>query len=161
MSLGHLAATRLVTSKTEKRPIDRLFEKIEADGIESLTESERWMFALTWLGFETNGGGLHQFFFNDAGKFTADALLGLEIIGAAKTAEVLRRAIALFPNGNVPTDQTERRRVLNRLPEDVQWKVLGEDLTREFWAASDGEEWARRAADYVASHRELFPALYP
>jgi hypothetical protein len=146
--------------QNQERPIDLLYEKIEAGGLDSLTQSERWMFALTWLGLETNGGGLHQFFFNDAGKFAADALLGLETIGAAKTADVLRRAIALFPDGHVPTDQTKRRRVLNRLPEDIQWKVLGEDLTREFWAACADEEWARRAADYVASHRDLFPALH-
>jgi hypothetical protein len=146
-------------SDSKKRPIDSLFQRIEEGGIEALTDSERWLFALTWLGLETNGGGLHQFFFNDAGKFAVDAVFGLEAIGASKSADVLRRAVALFPQGHVPTDQTERRRVLNRLPEDIQWKVLGEDLTREFWAASAGEEWARRAADYVASHRELFPAL--
>ncbi len=146
--------------QNQKRPIDRLYEKIETGGLQSLTESERWMFALTWLCIETNGGGLHQFFFNDAGKFAADALLGLDTIGASKSADVLRRAIALFPRGYVPTDQTERRRVLNRLPEDVQWKCLGEDLTREFWAASADEELARRVADYVASHRDLFPTLH-
>lgn len=146
-------------SNYEKRPIDLLYEKIEVGGLESLTESERWFFALTWLGLETNSGGLHQFFFNDAGKFAADAVLGLTTIGASKSADVLRRAIALFPRGYVPTDQAERRHVLNRLPENVQWKVLGEELTREFWAATDGEEWARRAWDYVTSHKELFPAL--
>lgn len=147
--------------ENQKRPIDLLYEKIEAGGLESLTQSERWMFALTWLCIETNGGGLHQFFFNDAGKFAADAVLGLDTIGASKSADVLRRAIALFPRGHVPTDQTKRRRVLNRLPDDVQWRHLGEDLTREFWAASAEEELARRVADYVASHRELFPALHP
>lgn len=144
---------------SDKRPIDCLFQKIEDGGIEALTQSERWMFALTWLGIETNSGGLHQFFFNDAGKFVADAVLGLDTIGASRSADVLRRAIALFPGGDVPLDQTERRRVLNRLPEDVQWKRLGEDLTREFWAASADEELARRVQDYVASHREQFPAL--
>lgn len=147
-------------SDSEKRPIDLLYEKIEAGGLESLTESERWLFALTWLGLETNSGGLHQFFFNDAGKFAADAVLGLDTIGASKSADVLRRAIGLFPRGHVPTDQTERRRVLNRLPENVQWKALGEELTREFWAACAEDQWAQRASDYVASHRDLFPALH-
>ncbi len=146
-------------SRSEKRPIDCLFQRIEEGGIEALTESERWMFALTWLGIEANNGGLHQFFFNGAGEFAADAVLGLDTIGASKSADVLRRAIALFPRGHVPVDQTERRRVLNRLPEDVQWKRLGEDLTRQFWAASAGEELARRVEEYVASRRELFPAL--
>jgi hypothetical protein len=143
----------------EKRPIDLFYEKIEAGGLESLTSAERWLFALTWLGLETNSGGLHQFFFNDAGKFAADALLGLEAIGALKSAEVLRRAIALFPGGHVPVDETERRRVLNKLPQDVQWKRLGEDLTREFWAACEDDQWAQLASDYIASHRELFPVL--
>ena len=144
--------------QTEKRPVDRLYEKIEAGGLAALTPSERWMFALTWLCIETNGGGLHQFFFNDPGKFAADAVVGLDTIGASRSADVLRRAVALFPREHVPADQTERRRVLNGLPEDVQWERLGE-LTQEFWDA--GEELARRVEDYVASHRELFPALHP
>src|SRR5688572_16593647 len=144
-------------SQTEKRPIDLLFERIEAGGIESLTESERWMFALTWLCLETNGGGLHQFFFNDAGKFSVDALRGLRTIGANKSADILSRAMALFPDGHVPTDQTERRRVLNRLPEDVQCDRLGE-LTTEFY--DTGEALALLVEDFVASHRELFPALH-
>ena len=67
------------------------------------------------------------------------------------------RAIALFPDGHVPTDQTERRRVLNRLPEDVQWDRLGE-LTTEFY--DTGEALALLVEDFVASHRELFPALH-
>jgi hypothetical protein len=45
----------------------------------------------------------------------------------------------------------QRRRVSNRMPEDVQWKRLGEDLTREFWAASADEELAQRVEDYVAT----------
>jgi hypothetical protein len=146
-------------TQSDKRPIDYLFQRIEEGGIEALTASERWMFALTWLGIETNSGGLHQFFFNDAGKFAADAVVGLDTIGASKSADVLRKAVALFPRGHVPVDQTERRQVLNRLPEDVQWKRLGADLTHEFWAASREEELARRVADYVAAHTELFPAL--
>lgn len=144
-------------SQTKKRPIDMLYERIESGGMESLTESERWMFALTWLCIETNGGGLHQFFFNDAGKFAADAFLGLRTIGASKSADILGRATALFSGGHVPTDQSERRYVLNRLPEDIQWERLGE-LTTQFYNA--GEVLARRVEDYIGSHRDLFPALH-
>ena len=143
---------------TEKRPIDLLYERIEAGGLEALTPSERWMFSLTWLCIETNGGGLHQFFFNDAGKFAADAVVGLDTIGASKSADVLRRAIALFPRGHVPTDQTERRVVMGELPEEIEWDRLSE-LTQEFWKAN--EPLAQLVEDYVASHRELFPALHP
>ncbi len=79
---GSLAASH-VMPPTEKRPIDRLCEKIEAGGLEALTPSERWMFSLTWLCIETNGGGLHQFFFNDAGKFATDAVIGLDTTGGS------------------------------------------------------------------------------
>jgi hypothetical protein len=142
----------------QKSPIQLLADKIEAGGLEALTPSERWMYALTWLCIETNGGGLHQFFFNSAGQFAADAVLGLDTVSASKSANILRQAIALFPRGHVPTDLEDRRLVMDELPEDVEWDRLSE-LTQEFWKAN--ENLAQLVEVYVASHRDLFPALQP
>ena len=143
-------------SESKDRPIDLLYRQIEAGGIESLTQAERRCFAMTWLYLEANNGGLHQFFFNDAGQFATDALEGLEMVGAAQTADILRRAIGLFPHGCVPTDQLERRSVLCDLPDEIQWERMGA-LTDEFY--QDKEDVAQLTKSFIAANPESFPAL--
>ena len=140
-------------SNTKSR-MDRIFERIESHGFESLTLSERASFGLTWLYIETNNGGLDQFFFNDAGKLAPDALRGLEMVGAPMTASILRRAMAVFPDGVVPPDQGQRRKFLcdSLTPEQEQ---LLDDLTNEFFQSS--EPVAELLDTYVQEHPEEFP----
>src|SRR4051794_1936183 len=66
--------------------MDRLHDRIKTHGIGSLTDAERQMLAVHWLFVEGYNGGLHQFFFNDAGQFAEAALNGLQAVGARKTA---------------------------------------------------------------------------
>lgn len=143
-----------MTESKPKSRLDRFYERIESQGFESLTLSERASFGLTWLYMETNNGGLHQFFFNDAGKLAPDALRGLEMVGAPKTADILRRAMSIFPDSRVPVDILERRELLCGLPEELQWDCLGE-LTTEFFQSS--EPVAELLDAYVQKHPEEFP----
>ena len=140
-------------TKPERR-IDRLNERIESHGFESLTLSERASFGLTWLFMETNNGGLHQFFFNDAGKLAPDALRGLEMVGAPATASILRRAMCVFPDGVVPAEQAVRREFLcdALTPEEEQ---LLSDLTTEFFQSR--EPVADLLTAYVEQHPQEFP----
>jgi Domain of unknown function (DUF4375) len=134
--------------------MDRAFEKIASTGLDSLTSSERFAFALYWLYLETNNGGLHQFFFNDAGKLAQDALRGLETLGASDTAGILRRAMSVFPEGNVPIDQRERREYLCEVLSPAQEKSL-DDLSTEFLKSL--EPVADLLAKYIERHPEEFP----
>lgn len=104
--------------------IDKLFAKIERAGLSSLTKPERFYFGIFWLFREVNNGGFHTFFFNDADQFALDAMAGLEKIGAHKTADILCRAINVFPQGNFPIDQEARRSLLASLPDERQWDLL-------------------------------------
>ncbi len=149
--LAHFA--RMIEPKPERR-IDRIYGRIESHGFESLTLSERASFGLTWLYMETNNGGLHQFFFNDAGKLAPDALRGLEMVGAPETASILRRAMSVFPDGVVPLDQEQRREFLCDALTPVQEQVL-RDLTTEFLQSS--EPVAELLDAYVQKHPEEFP----
>jgi hypothetical protein len=137
-----------------KRRIDRLYERIKSHGFDSLTPGERASFALTWLFMETNNGGLHQFFFNDAGRLAADALRGLEMVGAPATAGILRRAMAVFPNGVVPPEQADRRWFLREVLTPEQEKLL-DDLTNEF--LDSPEPVADLLSAYVDGHPDEFP----
>ena len=143
-----------MTESKPKHRIDRLYERIESDGFESLTPSERACFGLTWLYLETNNGGLDQFFFNDAGKLAPDALRGLEMVGAPITADILRRAMSVFPNGVVPPEQAARREFLCEVLTPEQEQYL-DDLTTEFY--KDTEPVAELFEKYVAQHPEEFP----
>jgi len=136
------------------RRFDRILDQIESHGFESLTLSERASFGLTWLYRETNNGGLHQFFFNDAGKLASDALRGLEMVGAPKTAGILRRAMSVFPDSVVPADQTERRVFLCDVLTPEQEELLSR-LTTEFFQCH--EQVADLLDAYVAQHSDEFP----
>jgi hypothetical protein len=138
----------------KKRLIDRLYERIESHGYDSLTSSERAAFALTSLYLETNNGGLHQFFFNDAGKLAPDALRGLEMVSASGTASILRRAMSVFPDGVVPADQEQRREFLCESLTEEQEAPLS-DLTTEFFQSR--KPVADMLTAYVERHPEEFP----
>lgn len=145
-------------SDSKKSVIDRLYECIEADGYDSLAEDEKSMFALYWLFMEGNNGGLHQFFFNDSGKFAHQALKGLEVVGAAQTADILRRAVAAFPNGQIPDDLEERRTLLDELEEaDEDFVQRFRELNSEFFKCQ--EDVAEMLNAYRSGHPELFPCL--
>jgi len=138
----------------QKSRMDRLFDRIESHGFESLTRSEQSAFALQWLYTETNNGGLDQFFFNDSGKLAADALHGLEFLGAQNTAAILRQAMSIFPGSIIPTDQTKRREFLcDSLTLDQ--KQLLDGLTTKFFQSS--EPVADLLTAYIKKHPEEFP----
>lgn len=61
---------------------------------------------------EVNNGGFDQFFFNSAGDDAAKTIEALEVIGAYKTATIVRRACAKFPGGMPPADRDARQGLL-------------------------------------------------
>lgn len=145
---------RGMNESEKKSRLDRLYDKIESHGFDSLTPSEQSAFALRWFYLETNNGGLHQFFFNDAGRFAVDALRGLEFLGAQSTAEILRRAMSVFPGGAVPSDMEQRRDFLIDSMTPKQEKLLN-DLTTEFLRSS--EPVADLLTAYIERHPDQFP----
>ncbi len=143
-----------MTESKPTRHIDRIYERIDSKGLESLTISERASFGLYWFFLETNNGGLDQFFFNDSGQLAVDALHGLEMVGATATASILRRAMAVFPDGIVPASQAHRRKFMCDLLTSEQEQLL-DDLTNEFYDSP--EPVADLLEAYIAQHPEEFP----
>jgi hypothetical protein len=88
-----------------------------------------------WLDREVENGGFHQFFNNSPGDKTAETIAALEEIGATKTADILRRAAAMFPAGAPPQDRDERLTVLWRQFPDPK---TFDPLNDEFYAYPDG-----------------------
>ena len=135
---------------------DRINETIARGGLEALTLSERSAISLTWLFMETNCGGFDQFFSNDSGRLATDALRGLEMVGAQNSAEILSAAMAIFPDGVVPIDRSERIDFLCDSISEEQERLLS-DLTRQFFQSPD--KVATLVDAYVLAHPEEFPSL--
>ena len=83
---------------------------------------------------EVNNGGFHQYFYNSAGDKTAETIQALEIIGALKMANIVRRAGEKFPSGVPPKNRFERQDLL--LEADPQATTF-RDLDEEFYDYPD------------------------
>jgi hypothetical protein len=78
---------------------------------------------------EVNNGGFHQFFFNNAGDNTEETIQALEAIGAARMADIVRRAAAMFPGGMPPKDRFLRQDVLlENFPRAEAFKSLDDEF---------------------------------
>ena len=83
------------------------------DEIEKLNEYEKTFFLTQTLEAEINNGGFSQFFFNSGGNFTYETVDAFEAIGAVKTAEICRKAIASFGK-KIPKDRNKRMDFLDK-----------------------------------------------
>lgn len=94
---------------------------------------------------EVTNGGLHQFFFNEAGDRAAASVSALREIGARAAASIVAEACSRFPSGAPDSDRATRQRQLETLAPDAF-----EDLDRRFAKYPDrvvellADYWNRR-----------------
>ncbi len=129
-----------------------VFPRWDRDGYEALTQPERVAYCVDALEREVNNGGFQQFFANSSGDTASDTLAALEALGAAGAADLVRRAIAVFPNAQPPVDREQRLDLLEQLPGEAA----------DTWSQLDGE-FCRYPDDlpallrqYVGQHRTGF-----
>ncbi|MCX2740256.1 DMP19 family protein [Pontibacter anaerobius] len=90
MDDAHLAVIELDT---------RVYELSEyGDDLSKLTEPQKVLLFVENVEREVNNGGFNQFFWNSSGDYAHESLAALEVIGAKKTADIIRRAIAQCPS---------------------------------------------------------------
>ena len=129
---------------------DNVCEKCEyGEAIEKLNEHERVFYVTQILEQEVNNGGFSQFFFNSSGDFSNEIVDAFTKIGAFKTAEICKKALAVF-NGNVPTDRDAREELLDSLECD---DVLSE-CDDDFYEYEDNLEELNYT--YIMEHRSSF-----
>lgn len=100
-----------------------------------MSQQELGFLAVRQLEAEVNNGGFDQYFFNSAGSYASDALWGLHAIGAGVSASILERAMAQFPDGQVPDLRSDRHRVMEDLPESTG--AVWDGLDQEFYASRE------------------------
>lgn len=110
---------------------------------------EREIDAIQILEGQVSNGGLHQYFFNSTGDQARDALKGLERVGAVKMADLLRRAMAVFPKGTPSPKREVRWKQMEKLGEKGEdlWHRLGSELS------DYPDDLPTLIASYVRSHR--------
>ena len=89
---------------------------------------------VTELEDEVNNGGFHQYFNNSSGDHAVETVLALHAIGARAMANIMKRAMARFPEDGPPKDREARV--------DILWEVFPgthefDDLDNEFFAYPD------------------------
>lgn len=105
------------------------------ENIDILTDQQKNFFFNQELEREINNGGFHQYFFNLGGGFAHETVESLKNIQAHKTADILQKAINLFPNKLVPKNQTERQDILKNL--DRSTIEMFRKLDRDFYKYED------------------------
>ena len=115
--------------------------------LSQLTPGQRAVFTLRIADDEINNGGLSQLFVNDTPAFAAEAAAGARLVGADGYADVLARAVRLFPRRRpLPRNRSypePNEQALTRL--DDRWFALEEQRLPD--------ESVRR---YVERHPEEF-----
>lgn len=119
--------------------------------LEQFTDGQRKIFALMWYDSEVCNGGHDQFFFNSTGIVWKDAIEGMRMIGAEKTAENFQKAIDMF-GGAVPFDRDERCDMLDELCENEDFDDF-EEIDSFYY---EDEEMESLMNEYVKKHPAEF-----
>src|SRR5262245_10559516 len=110
--------------------------KIEAEqGFYKLSGLDQIVFCVWWVEGEVNNGGFDQFFFNPAGDHAKATVASLMAIDAPNAADIVRRAIAVFPSPGPSPIMLARRRQLLALPEGSRAQF--HFLDKEFYKYPD------------------------
>ena len=121
------------------------------DGFYRLSPQEQTYFSVCLLDGEVYNGGMHQFFYNSSGDHYAEALRGLEELGALRCHVLLVAACReFFPAGEPPRDTAARREILPEPSHDL------DDIEKEFW--SDPDKLGDRLREYALRHQLVRPA---
>lgn len=120
--------------------------------VEKLNEHQKIFFYNQTIEREVNNGGFNQFYYNSSGDYAHETVESLKSIGAEKTALIMQKANAQFPNKVVPKDRDVRHQIL----EQIENKANG------IWAQLDQgfyeyeEDLNALNMEYIKVHKEYF-----
>lgn len=101
----------------------------EKDNFDNLNEFEKNFIYIDVLESNVTEGGFIQFFFDSSGQFTHEIFQAYLAIKAAKTVDILTKAIFLFPEIPVPKNLNIRRKILMEKESNID---LWDELDTEF-----------------------------
>lgn len=110
-------------------------DKIHKKDFDSLSHSEKVLHHIYWLESEVNNGGFDQFFANSSGDYALETPSALDEIGAHHTANLVKRAMDLFPNGSPSRNGKQRAEQLSSMDEAIRAEFS--ELDSEFFEYRD------------------------
>ena len=129
-----------------------LMDKEEHRGLDSLTDSERYLAAIDAMTRQVNNGGWEQFFTNSSGAFAYDLVPALESVGSSDFQAIAREAVGLF--GQIASlDEDTRYDQVERLTEDGDLQPW-ESCDEAVFACTEKVETL--AIDYAIARRQDF-----
>jgi hypothetical protein len=87
----------------------------EAGELTGLSPSELAAHLALWYTGEVGSGGHTQYFMNPMGGYAHETITALELLGLERAAKILRDAVRVFPDGQVPKSGTIRYAHIERL----------------------------------------------
>ncbi len=129
---------------------EKITEKINQYGYDSLSETEKFFDCVCWLEGEINNGGFDQYFFNIAGDHAQETVSALQTIGANYTAELLKQSFTVFQNKEPPRDLSKRRSELKNIGKKNE-RILSE-LDEKFNAYTD--PIGTLLVEYIKAHED-------
>ena len=117
-----------------------------------LSEPEKIFFLVSSFFADVNNGGINYFYYSPSSDYAEETVDALKTIGADRTAEIVFRANAFFPEGQPPRDYDQRVEFLDSLDED-SFEIFFE-LDEEY--DQSGENLDNLLFDYVVQYKEYF-----
>ncbi len=120
--------------------------------VERLNEHQKIFFFNQTIEREVNNGGFNQFYYNSSGDYAHETVESLKSIGAEKTALIIQKANAQFPNNIVPKDRDDRQKIIEQIEDKANdiWEKLDEDFYKY------EEDLNALNMGYIREHKEHF-----
>jgi len=124
----------------------------EYKSFQNLSQSEQTFVFVDIFESEINDEGLYGFFFNTSGEFAHQVLQAFVNIKANETANIIDKALRIFPELPVPKDIILRRQLIKRLQiNDLElWSSL------EFKLANSKESIVDLTIDFIKLNKTDF-----
>jgi hypothetical protein len=119
------------------------------------TKGQKAIYSLTLFMREVDNGGIEQFLMNSSGKYINMVLEGFELINATKHVCILKNALNIFPDCQVPIDQRERQNVLMKQLNII--KLTADKYFEQYNDLLYGEEQLKdKFFEYIDNNEEEF-----
>lgn len=128
-------------------------KKEETDDFSALTDGEKVFVYVDIFEGAMGEGGFSFFFTSEAGDFVEDIIVAYKEIKAFTTAELISKALSLFPAKTYSTDVEIRRNFIKKADETLigAW----EDLDEQFFS-EEGEDIVSLIVDYIRNNSKEF-----
>jgi len=118
--------------------------------LERISKEARLVYLLWCFDGEIHNGGFDQLFFNSLGDHCSEILDSLQFVGAVKSVELLKKAMAWFPNSLPSTDREKRWQQMEPYEDDEEYEEALDQLDDQFYKYEDN--LAELLNQYVRQH---------